>query len=58
MYKDSRILNLKSEDGWSKILKFKFATLVSQTNRCSPIDEKGELDNILPFHNNNINYVQ
>ena len=49
MYKDSRILNLKSEDVWSKILKFEFATLVSQANRCSPIDEKGGLDNILPY---------
>ena len=47
MYKDSRILNSKSEDA-SKILKFEFATLVSQTNRSSPIDEKGGLDSILP----------
>ena len=48
MYNDSRILNLKSEDAWSRILKFQFPTFVSQTNRCSPIDEKGGLDNILP----------
>ena len=47
MYKDSRIVNLQSEDAWSKILKFEFTTLVLQTNRCSPVDEKG-LDNILP----------
>ena len=47
MYKDSRILNSKSEDS-SKTLKFEFATLVSQTNRSSPIDEKGGLDSILP----------
>ena len=48
MYKNSRILNLKSADTLSEILKFEFATIVSQTNRCSPIDEKGGLDNILP----------
>ena len=47
MYKDYRILNLKSQDTWSKILKFEFAMLVSQTNRCSPIDEKGGLEYIL-----------
>ena len=40
MYKDSRTLNLKSEDAWSKILKFEFTTLVSQTNRYSPIEKK------------------
>ena len=39
MYKVSRILNLKSEDAWSKIQKFEFSTLVSQTNQCSPIDQ-------------------
>ena len=47
MFKDCKILDLKSEDAWSKILKFEFTTLVLQTNRCSPVDEKG-LDNILP----------
>ena len=47
MYKDSRNLHLKTEDAWSTTLKFEFTTLVLQTNRCSPIDEKGGLDNIL-----------
>ena len=46
MYSESIILDLKSKEAWSKISKFAFATLVSQTNRCSPIDEKG--DDILP----------
>ena len=48
MYKDYRILNLKSEDAWFKIMEFELATLVSQTNQYSPIDEKAGLDNI--FH--------
>ena len=50
MYKDSRILNLNSEDAWSKILKLEFATLVQQTNRCSNVDEKGGLDNTFPYY--------
>ena len=48
MYKDSRILNLKSEDAWFKMLKLEFAALVSKTNKYSIIDENGGLDNILP----------
>ena len=48
MCRDSRIFNLKSEDAWFKIVEYEVATLVSQPNRSSPIDEKRRLDNILP----------
>jgi len=31
------------------VRKFEFATFISQTNRCSPIDEKGRLVKTLPI---------
>ena len=43
MYSAFKIFNLEYVEKLSKNLKFEFTALVSQANRCSPIDEKGGL---------------